>query len=284
MWTSYRFIASDIYRGVNVELMDTVLLFNEDPEAFKQQSLTNDMYMVSVLRERRAEFYAIEVVSEREAFVVTLILEEGVDYGLYPDVAARRIVEKFILIGERDAVVPIAIVLASGLLGFFLPNFKTKLKHLLNKGVIIYDEVIGYHTVVILLIHHSQANIYMLLQWLTSFASVFKHRFQACIDHLNADSIKSLTEEIDNVDLQRLIDCTALAYDGAALDIAFAGVEQRYKFQEDARRDMNELVVKKRVMYSQALSWAALGVAFGAYILAPMIIAIVEMLFQVVAL
>ena len=155
-----------------------------------------------------------------------------------------------------------------------------KLNLMLNHGAIIYDEVMGCYTVVILLINHSSSNVYMILNWLASFANVFKTRLQQCIDNLSEKEIRSLEEGVNYKPFSRLIECILMAYNGTDLQSAFAGIEQRHLFQEESRRMINQQAIKRRVSYSQLLSWGALGCTFMLYIVAPMVLAIIEMLGQ----
>lgn len=279
-YTSYQGITSDLYRGVNKELMDTIVSLEDYPEEYKSQSLSNDMIVIDILKQNQDEYFSISTTDERIGYIETVIKENNVDYGIYYEIAAQRICEKFVLLGRIDPGLILLILIAAFLGAYMLPNLAMKLNLMLNKGAIIYDEVNGCYTVVVLLINHSASNVYMLLNWLTSFASVFKSRLQACVDNLSEHEIKELEVGVEYKPFSRLIECMLLAYEGADLKSAFAGIEQRHLFQEESRRMVNEQIIAKRVGYSEALSWSAMGATFCLYIVAPMILSIVEMLLQ----
>lgn len=280
-YTSYQGITSDLYRGVNKELMDTIVSLEEYPDEYKSQSLSNDMIIIDILKENQDYYFSIPTTEERIGYIETVIQDSNVDYGIYYEIAAQRICEKFVLLGRIDARLIMLILIAAFLGAYMLPNLAMKLNLMLNRGAIIYDEVNGCYTVVVLLINHSASNVYMLLNWLTSFASVFKSRLQACVDNLSEHEIKELEVGVNYKPFSRLIECLLLAYEGADLKSAFAGIEQRHMFQEESRGMVNEQIIAKRVGYSEALSWSAMGVTFCLYIVAPMILSIVEMLLQI---
>lgn len=279
-YTNYSNIMGDFYTGVNKEYMDTVTSLSEFPDRYKADSLSNDMLVIDILDENKEEYFALQTQDEKELYIRQIIRDNHIDYGQYPEIAATRIVEKYVLLGKINPLMISLIVLATFAGAYVVPTLAIELKVLLNRGAIIYDEVNGCYTVVVLLINHSASNVYMLLGWLTSFTSLLKGRLQACVDNLSSKSIKELSTTIDYKPFTRLIDCIQLAYDGADFRSAFAGIEQRHLFQEESRRIVTEQIIKKRVSYSEVLSWIAMGTTFCLYIVAPMIWSICEMLFQ----
>lgn len=279
-YTSYRGITDDIYRGVNRELMDTIVSLEDSPEAYKAQSLSNDLIVIDILKENQAEYFELGTTEDRQGYIETIIQDQGIDYGMYYEIAAQRICEKFVLLDKINPTILALVLLITFGAAYMIPNLTMKLNLALNKGAIIYDEVNGCYTVVVLLINHSVSNVYMLLNWLTSFAIVFKPRFQACVDNLSEHEIEELEAGVNYKPLSRLIECISLAYKGAELKAAFAGIEQRHMFQEESSRVVNEQVISKRVAYSKTLSWIAMGTTFIAYIMVPMLLSILEMLLQ----
>lgn len=278
---SYMSIVNDIYVGVNKSYMDQVISLENYPETYKVNSISNDILVIDLINNNIDEYNSLGSRDEKVSYIESLILNNNIDYGLYYEVAAERVFEKYTQINNINP----NIVYLVGVLVFFgaymIPNLSLKLKLLLNKGAIIYDEVNGCYTVVVLLINHSASNVYMMFTWLVSFAKVFKGRLQACLDNLNEKEIKELCVGVNYKPLSRLIDCMLLAYNGVDLKSAFAGIEQTHIFQEETRRLLNEQVINRRVAFSEALSWLAMGVTFTLYIMAPMLYAILDMLRQV---
>lgn len=279
-YTNYRGITRDIYHGVNKEFMDTVISLEEYPEEYKSRSLSNDMLVINILKEHSEEYFSLGTAEERVGYIEQIILDHNIDYGLYYEIAAQRISEKYVLLGKLDPKWILMILVFSFFGAYTLPDLAIRLNLALNRGAIMYDEVNGYYTVVVLLINHRASNIYMMLDWLASFADVFKTRIQSCVDNLCEAELRELDRGIKYKPFSRLVECLLLAYKGVDLKDAFEGIEQKHLFQEESRRIINERVIAKRVGYSQALSWTAMGFTFCMYIVAPMIFAIVEMVFQ----
>lgn len=278
--TIYNGITKDLYIGINRDTMDLITSLEEFPDRYKEKSLINDMEVIDILKQNEDYYFSIPTVNERIGYIRKIIKEYNIDYGAYPEIAAQRIHEKYIQLGQIDPVSLVFIIIITFLGTYMIPNLNMRLNLMLNHGAIVYDEVIGCYTVVILLINHPSTNIYMILSWLTSFAKVFKVRLQQCIDNLSEKEIKQLENGVDYKPFSRLIECILLAYNGADLKSAFAGIEQRHAFQEESRRQINDQIVRRRVAWSGALSWAALGCTFLLYVVAPMVYAIVEMLTQ----
>lgn len=279
-FTLYYNISTDMYTGVNGDIMDIAINASNDKQQFIDQSLSNDMLIIKIINDNIDHYNGLDEV-DKEQFIYTVIRSNGLDYGAYPELAVQRVIEKQSMMKQVDIVVVIIAGVFTLMASYYIPNLTLKLSIALNQGAIIYDEVIGYYTVVILLVNHSASNIYMLFDWITSFATIFKGRLQQCKDNLNEKEIKALEEGIDYKPLTRLIECLLLAYKGADMQSAFAGIEQRQLFQEESRRTLNDQIIKRRISYSQALSWFALGCTFILYVVTPMLMAIVEMLGQV---
>ena len=279
-YSNYRGIVTNIYSGVNKEYMDTVISLEEFPDKYKSESLTNDMIVIDIIRENEAEYLALPTVEDRIIYIEGIIRDNGIDYGLYYEIAAQRVYEKYILLDRIDPTMLTLILIATFISSYILPNIALRLKIMLNMGAIIYDEVNSCYTVAVLLINHSASNIYMMFNWLVSFASILKVRLQSCLDNLSEKEIIELEEGITYKPLSRLVECMLLAYRGVDLKSAFAGIEQRHLFQEESRRTVNKQIIAKRVSYSRALSWFALGTTFCLYILGPMLVSIVEMFKQ----
>lgn len=279
-FTLYKGVNTDIYLGVNGDLMDTILSLEEFPETYKQQALSNDQLVIDIINNDIGYYLELATTEEKVNYITRIIRRNDIDYGAYPEVAAQRICEKMVMIDQVDPVIVIIAGILTLMVGYMLPNITLELSLMLNQGAIIYDEVIGYYTVVILLINHSASNIHMIFEWITSFASIFKQRLQQCMDNMCEREILALEQGVEYKPLSRLIECLLLAYKGTDLSSAFAGIEQRHLFQEESRKILNDQIIRRRTAYSQALSWAAMGCTFMLYIVTPMLLAIVEMLGQ----
>ena len=276
----YYNIKSDMYTGVNGEIMDIAINSNNDKQEFINRSLKNDEVLMQIISQNIDEYNSMSE-DDKSLYISRQISINGLEYGAYPELAIQRVIEKQSMMKQVDPIVVILVSILTLVAAYFVPNLTLDLSIRLNQGAIIYDEVIGYYTVVILLVNHSASNIYMLFDWITSFATIFKGRLQQCKDNLNEKEIKALEEGVEYKPLSRLIECLLLAYRGTDMKSAFAGIEQRQLFQEESRRTLNEQIIKRRISYSQALSWFALGTTFILYVMVPMLVAIVEMLGQV---
>jgi hypothetical protein len=254
----------------------------EFPDRYKENSLTNDMEVIDIIKKDSDYYFSLPTSDERIEYIMQVIKDNGIDYGAYPEIAAQRIYEKYVQLGQIDVTSVVLIIILTFLATYMVPNLTMKLNLMLNQGAVIYDEVIGCYTVVILLVNHPASNVYMILNWLASFTNVFKTRLQQCIDNLNEKEIESLANGVNYKPFSRLVECILMAYNGADLKSAFAGIEQRHAFQEESRQQINRQIIKRRVAISQTLSWGALGCTFLLYIMFPMIYSIVEMLTQLV--
>lgn len=278
MYGSYRSVTRDLYRGVSTELMDTVVASQDDAKDFTKKSLSNDLILLDALKERRKEFNQIVITEERQQYVVTLIEELGLDYGAYPEVAAQRVIEKYDVTNKQHPSDIVWMALIVFVAMYMLPNVTLFMKIILNQGDTIYDEVIGYYTVTILLIQHPASNLRMLMEWLTNFSVIFRTKMQACLDCFDREHLVRLQSTVKYKPFQRLIECMLIAESGASLKVAFEGVEQKHKFMSDNRQMLNAKIIKRKVRLSNVLSWGSIGCTFIIFVVVPMGFAIMDML------
>lgn len=278
MYSSYKSVATDLYRGVSADLMDTVVAVQDNGKAFVKLSLSNDLKVLEILKAKKGEFNQIVVAQERESYVQNLIKELGLDYGSYPEIAAKRIIEKYDVTNRQHKSDMIWMAVIVFFVMYMLPNATLLLKVQLNQGDTVYDEVIGYYTVAILLIQHSASNLQMLMEWLTNFSVVFRSKMQACLDCFDREHLLRLQSSINYKPFQRLVECMLIADSGASLKIAFQGIEQKHRFMSDNRQMLNAKIVKRKVILSNALSWGSIGCTFCVFVFIPMGFAIMDML------
>lgn len=277
---TYQMVYTDLYRGVNKETVDMIVSMEEFPEAYKAQAISNDDTLIQIIADNFDEYKAM-TTDERKVYIQQLIRENNIDYGIYPEIAVDRIMEKVRALDKINPEMIVLILIGVGLLGYMLPNIALTMTLILNRKAMVYDEVMGYYTVVMLLINHPTSNIYMLLTWIKNFADIFKVRFQECLDNISEQEILNLKEAVNYKPLARLVESILIAYRGADLKSAFAGVEQRHQFQEESRRILNQKIIAHRITCSEMLTWSAMGITFILYILVPMCYAIMEMLKEV---
>lgn len=279
-YLSYVSVKNDLYRGVASDTMDMVISMEEYADTYKSQAISNDNIIMNIVKGDLDNYNFLSKEGKRD-YILQIIRENNIDYGMYPEVAADRIIEKLATLSKLNPWLIVLIAFLSMMVGYQVPNIALNMTLILSRRAMIEDEVIGYYTVVMLLVNHSVSNVNMLMNWLKNFADIYRVRFQQCLDNLSEKEITSMQDMVDNKELKRLMSSILMAFKGTDLKSAFAGIEQRYEFQEDLRRVINQRIIKYRVMCSELLSWSAMGTTFVLYILSPMIYSIYEMLKEI---
>lgn len=259
-------VDSSIYAGVSKEMMDYAISVENDPKEFVARCLANDRIMIKDLNENGFP-----------ENMIWRMRELGLNYGLYAELAETRVGEKFRLLSHTSIPILIVIIITAAVFGAVIPLIDLGLTVKLKKGTMLYNEVMGFYTVTILLISHPQSTVFMLVQWLTQFSQIFKQRLQSCVDDFREETISEINRNILYVPLNRLVDCILLAKKGVSKEDAFAGITQKYRFQEEERAVVNAKVVNSRTGIVSAITWISLGASFGLYLILPMIITIYDM-------
>lgn len=263
-------VDKSIYAGLSKEFMDYAISIENDSKEYIARCLANDRIMLKDFKENGYPENTVWRIRELE-----------LNYGLYVELAATRVEEKFGLLSHTSIPILVTIVLIMAIFGAIIPLIDLGLTVKLKKGAMLYNEVMGFYTVTILLISHPQSTVFMLVQWLTQFSHIFKRRLQGCVDDFKVETITEINKNISYIPLSRLVDCIVLAKKGVSKDDAFAGVAQRYRFQEEERAIVNEKVIRSRTGVASTITWVSLGVSFGLYLIFPMILTIYFMMADV---
>ncbi len=135
------------------------------------------------------------------------------------------------------------------------------------------DEVIQFHSIILMLMYMDRMNVETILTWLENFSVIFKKSIQECINDLPKGEIEALEElkrKESYVPFVRLIENLQLC-DKISVEKAFDEIAvERYNFQENRKLE-NEVYTKNKTTLATAIAWLPF-ITTGMYLIIPWII------------
>jgi len=275
-YTSKYSVLNDIYKGLNKNLFQQVLLVQDNPEVYKEKSIENDKKVIEYLQ--NSMDYLSSNREENQEQIRSYIKKNQINYGAYSDYAVERILSKAEILSNKSKYIEILLFISIvTLLAYWIPNVGLYLKVYLNKELMLYDETMGLYTITILLVNHPSSNTKIILEWLTNFSNVFFTPLRECLDNYSDKALKQINRVVVYKPFNRLIESLILSFEGVDIKKAFAGIEQKQLFQEKSRERNNKKIAKVKVGIIRGLSYTSLITTVVLYMLIPLIIAAIDM-------
>lgn len=136
------------------------------------------------------------------------------------------------------------------------------------------DEVIQFHSIILMLMHIDTMTIEIILEWLESFSQAFKRSLQKAINNLDSGELEALEELkkeetfepfvriIENIEICDRIPIYK-AFDEIAAD--------RLNYQEKRKLE-NEKHTKDKAVIAKVLAWIPFTITIGFYLIIPFVV------------
>lgn len=136
------------------------------------------------------------------------------------------------------------------------------------------DEVMQFHTTILMLMYIDQITVEDILQWMEQFALVFKDAINKCLNNFENGDMEALEElKIDEpfVPFARVVDNLLLASDKIPIVKAFDELRvERVYYQEKRKQDM-EVIIMKKGIFGKMFAFAPLLLLAVLYLIVPFV-------------
>lgn len=220
-------------------------------------------YILKLQRERPS-YYSVEQA---------LLKDSGINKRMVP-LYAKRILDKCIAY-ERLYLKWWELLICIGIGGgfYYIPYWL-----LLFKKQIMYlsleDEVMQFHSVILMLMHIERISVEDLLEWMGVFAEIFKESIEKCLNNFEQGDNKALEQlKIDEPFLPflRLVENLQAATDKIAIEQAFDELKIERSYYQDKRKQDNEMILSKKGTWGKIIAFIPLTITILFYIITPFI-------------
>lgn len=281
-----------IYSDAAYGMHNQFLLMNTASASLEQQKqiLENDKKVLEVIRQQKLD-QEKDAQKLKGSILQTIknlhlssdALEES-NIGSLKNMDVDRIYNKLLALKNAHTIVsdlPVIIVLS--FLAYVIPNIKLTLSSYLQNFA-MFDEVMSFQTIILLLMHHRRVTVEMILEWLIWFSELFRPQLMEAKNNFNdrqkggIHALNKLKEDIKYKPFQQVIHNLVIAESTLSLKDAFAGLEQDQKFSLELRKDNTETIIQTKIAIASRIASVSTGFAMLAYLVVPLIYASYKLL------
>jgi len=199
----------------------------------------------------------------------------GMNYsGEDPDIVAERIYAKTVFSkNEYIRLWEIFISLIIAFIASYFPLLVLAFQSTLRK-IDMEDEVFQFHTIIILLMHHDNVDVKVVLEWMKEFANIFKSPIELCLANFQNQrfALEKLKNSVKYKPFEKLVDNLIMANEDINIKSAFDALELERDFYKENRKETNKQQVNKKIEFGQMIGFIPVHSVLILYLALPIIV------------
>lgn len=136
------------------------------------------------------------------------------------------------------------------------------------------DEVMQFHTIILMLMKIERVNVEMILEWLERYSNIFKAPLSKCINNYEAgawEALEAMKEEISYPEMTRLIESMQAAVEKIPIKEAFDELDTERSYYQEKRKESNNRLISRKGMIGKAIGFTPLVCVFVGYLIIPLV-------------
>ena len=136
------------------------------------------------------------------------------------------------------------------------------------------DEVMQFHTIILMLMKIERVNVEMILEWLERYSNIFKAPLSKCINNYEAgawEALEAMKDEISYQEMTRLIESMQAAVEKIPIREAFDELDTERAYYQEKRKESNNRLISKKGMIGKAIGFTPLVCVFVGYLIIPLV-------------
>lgn len=136
------------------------------------------------------------------------------------------------------------------------------------------DEVMQFHSILLMLMHIKRMDVETVLKWLESFSHIFRSSMIACVDAYPFDhelALLKLKEEEPFPPFVRIIENLEIS-DKVGIETAFDEIATQQKFYEEKRKQDNEIIISNKGVIGKIAAYIPLSFTLIFYLIVPFVL------------
>lgn len=139
----------------------------------------------------------------------------------------------------------------------------------------IEDEVAGFSTVILMLMHHERMSVTDILEWMELFATSFREPIGDCLNNTAAgltEALEGLREATDNERFTGIVDSLILASEDITIGQAFDELASEKEFYIEERKETNRRIVERKINMGRMVGFIPMYGLILLYMIIPMVV------------
>ena len=151
----------------------------------------------------------------------------------------------------------------------WLLHFQLKMRQLEME-----DEVMQFHTIILMLMRIERVNVEIILEWLERYSNIFKEPITKCLNNYESgawQALEELKEDVTYVEFIRIIESLQAAVEKIPIEKAFDELDTERAYYQEKRKESNERLISKKGMIGKAIGFAPMVALFIGYLVIPLV-------------
>ena len=178
----------------------------------------------------------------------------------------------FVVRNERIQWFEVLLSIMFGLLAYIAPNLLMKFQ-LKMKQLEMENEVMQYHTIILMLMKIERVSVDMILEWLERYSKIFRPQISKCVNNFESggwEALEELKRDISFKDLTRIVEALQAAVESIPIRQAFDELDTERAYYQDKRRNSNEKLISRKSILGKAFGFAPMVLLFVGYLIIPL--------------
>ena len=136
------------------------------------------------------------------------------------------------------------------------------------------DEVMQFHTIILMLMKIERVNVEMILEWLERYSNIFKAPLSKCINNYEAgawEALEEMKDEISYQEMTRIIESMQAAVEKIPIREAFDELDTERAYYQEKRKESNNRLISKKGMVGKVIGFAPMVCMFVGYLIVPLV-------------
>ena len=136
------------------------------------------------------------------------------------------------------------------------------------------DEVMQFHTIILMLMKIERVNVEMILEWLERYSNIFKEPLSKCINNYEAgawEALEAMKDDISYVEMTRIIESLQAAVEKIPIKEAFDELDTERAYYQEKRKESNNRLISQKGMIGKVIGFAPMVCLFVGYLIIPLV-------------
>jgi len=205
-----------------------------------------------------------------------LLREQGeYDNERQSGIAAKRIIDKLNLYNSHnfkwwELFIAMVLSVAAWYVPYLMLLFRERVLRMNME-----DEVMQFHTIILMLMHIERIHVEDILTWMEQFADIFKSSISKCINNYEYGDRKALEQlALDEPypPFVRIVENLQTAADKITIEHAFDELKTEREYYMEKRKQDNEIMVNKKGAWGRFIAFIPMGATVFFYLLVPFVL------------
>ncbi len=188
--------------------------------------------------------------------------------------AAERVTKKITTVNsEKMKWFEILIAMVFAVIAYNVPIwmliFQAKMRQLEME-----DEVMQFHTIILMLMKIERVNVEIILEWLERYANIFKEPISKCVNNYESgpwEALEQLKEDVSYQQFIQIVESLQAAVEKIPIVDAFDELDTERDYYQARRKESNDRLISKKGMIGRGIGFAPMVVLFVGFLIVPLV-------------